>query len=243
MTTAKPTITIAFQSPPESQLTLYNRRLPASQQSPSIPSVFRDAMDIRDAVFVKEQKNVPLVHHIDPGDARSQHWVIYASSPETQSSQSPQPQPVGTVRLAPFPQDPHPEPGGVYEAPGEDAPVEDSRTFFTSPPQEYKIDRATSLHDGKEPYLQIGRLCILEEFRGHKFADVLIQTALKWASENAGVFKRGNLEWKGLVCVHASERAVTTWQRNGFVIDQLMGSWKLTGAKHFGLFLRLKIEK
>jgi GNAT superfamily N-acetyltransferase len=63
----------------------------------------------------------------------------------------------------------------------------------------------------------LGRLSVVEDFRGKKLANILIQTALKWASENPHFSKEGIPEWKGLVYVLAQENAVTTWQRNGFV--------------------------
>lgn len=190
-----------------------------------------------------EQKNVLLPHHIDPDDARSCHWVVYDSPSGQDPNGFSQVQPVGTIRLVPYPQAPHPEPGASYEAPGKDAPVEDSETFFRRPPPEYQVDRATSLHDGKEPYLKLGRLCVVKEFRGKRLADTLIQTALKWASENPQFGrKEGVPEWKGLVCAQAQEKAVTTWQRNGFVIDEEMGSWNAVGVRHYCLFHRLNIK-
>jgi predicted GNAT family N-acyltransferase len=230
---------VAFISPPGDQLCAYNRRLPASQQPPSIPRALCDAMTVRDIVFVKEQKAIPLAHHLDPDDARSYHWVVYAPASELSASGDSQLRPVGTIRLCSYPHDPHPRPGMNYTAPGEDEPVEDSETFFRRPPPEYKVDRATSLYDGKEPYLKLGRLCVVKEFRGKKLSGVLIQAALKWASENPHFSKEGMPEWKGLVCVHAQERAVTTWQRNGFVIDEGMGTWVSTGMNHYGLFHRV----
>ncbi|KAB8298071.1 hypothetical protein EYC80_001837 [Monilinia laxa] len=32
-------------------------------------------------------------------------------------------------------------------------------------------------------------------------------------------------EWRGLVCLHAREKAVETWGRNGFLVDEGMGTW------------------
>jgi predicted GNAT family N-acyltransferase len=199
-------------------------------------------MTVREIVFVKEQKAVTLPHHLDPDDARSCHWVFYAPASEQSLSGDSPLQPIGTIRLVPYPHGPHPERGASYEAPSRYAPVEDSETFFRHPPPKYQVDRATSLHDGKEPYLKLGRLCVVKEFRGKKLGDVLIQAALKWASENPYFGKEGTLEWKGLVCAQAQEKAVTTWQRNGFVIDEEMGSWNTVGIKHYGLFHRVNVK-
>jgi GNAT superfamily N-acetyltransferase len=149
---------------------------------------------------------------------------------------------VGTLRLIPYPHGPHPEPGGNYEAPGEDAPVEASETFFRRPPPEYQVHRATSLHDGKEPYLKLGRLCVIEEFRGRKFANLLVQAALNWASENPHFWKEEVPEWKGLVFAHAQEPAIPLWQKNGFVTDEEVGSCDVVGIRHYGLFQRVNVR-
>jgi len=194
-------------------------------------------MTVREVVFVDEQKNVPLAHHMDPADARSCHWVLYSSS------KTEKPQPIGTIRLIIYPHPPHPEPGSRHEAPGPDDPVEDSGTFFLAPPPPYVLNRATSLHDGKEPYLKLGRLCIIKEFRGKKLADVMIQAALKWAAENANLGESGGLEWKGLVGLHAQEKAVTTWQRNGFVVDEGMETWWEAGLRMYGMFCRVDLGR
>ena len=235
-------LVVAFQAPPGELLCAYNRRIPASQQPTSIPRVLCDAMTVREMVFVQEQKAISLPHHLDPDDARSYHWVIYAPASEDPTSEDSKLHPIGTIRLVPYPHTLHPEPEASYEAPSEDSPVEESELFFRRPPPEYQVDRATSLHDGKEPYLKLGRLCVVKEFRGKKLGDVLIRAALKWAGENPNFEIEGLPEWKGLVCAQAQERAVTTWQRNGFVIDKAMGSWKTVGIKHYGLFHRLDIQ-
>lgn len=240
MSIAKPII--AFHGPPKDILCAYNRNIPSSQQSKSIPLVLRDAMTVREIVFVHENKNVLLPHHLDPDDARSYHWVLYAPVSEEPVSGDAELRPVGTIRLVPYPHGPHPEPGKSYFAPDEDAPVEESETFFRRAPPEYEADRTTSLHDGKEPYLKLGRLCVVKEFRGNKLADVLIQTALEWASENFPFGTTGMPEWKGLVCAQAQEKAVTTWERNGFVIDKEMGTWTTVNVKHYGMFHRINLE-
>ena len=241
MSATKPLV--VFEGPPGDQICAYHRNVHASQQPTVIPPVLRHAMAVREAVFVIEQKNVLLPHHMDPDDARSCHWVAY-EYPEGQSTLGISPiQPIGTIRLVPYPHVPHPVPGASYEAPGEDAPVEGSETFFRRPPPEYRADRATSLHDGQEPYLKLGRLCVIKDRRGKKLGDALIQAALNWASENPHFWRKAGIpEWNGLVCAHAQEKAVTTWQRNGFVIDEEMGSWNTVGVRHYGLFHRVNIK-
>jgi predicted GNAT family N-acyltransferase len=213
----------------------YNLSAPASKQSPTIPATFLDALSVREIVFVNEQKAVHLQHHIDRDDARSYHWVLYSPSNP--------PQPIGTVRLVPFPQHPHAEPGSRFEAPSSDIPVQDGSIPFTKSLPEYKKDRKTDLHDGVEPIIKLGRLCVIKEERGKGYANLLIQAALTWAREHAESFEiEGVPEWKGLVCVHAREEAVSTWARHGFVLDKGMGNWFEAGIRHVGMFYRLDLK-
>jgi hypothetical protein len=46
------------------------------------------------------------------------------------------------------------------------------------------------MRNGKEPYLKLGRLSVIEEFRGNRLANVLIQAGLKWAGERLNFFER-----------------------------------------------------
>lgn len=54
----------------------YDRKRRSSEQPASIPKTFLDAMEVREQVFVEEQK-VPLENEFDSDDARSCHWVSY----------------------------------------------------------------------------------------------------------------------------------------------------------------------
>lgn len=235
---------VAFQPPAGNTLRLFNRTIPASQQSSVIPNVFCDSMSVREAVFVIEMGAVPLVHHTDTDDARSYHWVIYA--PESSDTLlKNEPRPIGTIRLVPYPHHSHPQPGAHLEAPGPDAPSLGSEEVFLAPPPSYTIDRRTRLHDGEELYLKLGRLCVVKEFRGQKLADLLIKTALEWAAEHPefpGIDGIDGKRWKGLVCIHAQEKAATMWQRNGFVIDEELGTWYEAGIMHYGMFCRVDLQ-
>ncbi len=79
-------------------------------------------------MFVAEQ-GVPAEYEFDEDDPRSCHWVVYASvnrvvEPERRDTTTGEvltprrsrtrTQPIGTVRLVPFPHQPHPRHGGVY---------------------------------------------------------------------------------------------------------------------------------
>jgi predicted GNAT family N-acyltransferase len=84
---------ISMLPPPGASIAKYDRTRPSSDQDPSIPSTFCEAMSIREDVFVREQ-GVPFENELDPDDPRSFHWVVYASV-GTSSGASPPP---GTTR-------------------------------------------------------------------------------------------------------------------------------------------------
>lgn len=117
--------------------------------------------------------------------------------------------------------------------------------FFAKDPV-YARDRKTDLHDGVEPYVKLGRLCVVKEERGRRVADSLIQGALDWARENWEEVRKMDEneggEWKGLVCVHAQEGAVKTWARNGFVADERMGTWLEAQIRHVGMWRRVEFD-
>ncbi|KAJ8068585.1 hypothetical protein OCU04_002297 [Sclerotinia nivalis] len=243
----------------------YDRKLPASEQPNNIPKAFLDAMEVREAVFVKEQ-GVPLENEFDSDDARACHWVIYASvnemtEPEVKDDDGnilrrkrsrTTSQPIGTIRLVPFPHPPHPEPGSSYQADAlETAPKSDG----TNPPP-YIVDRATTYHDGIEPYIKLGRLAVIKECRGSGISKLLAGAAMSWAQQNPSYFNPSiatvGMEnvgassteeipvWRGLMCVHAQEQVAPLWAKWGFKIDEGMGTWNEEGIKHVGMFQRVK---
>jgi predicted GNAT family N-acyltransferase len=238
-------------------------------------------MEVREAVFGGEQ-NVPVEFEHDGDDARSVHWVAYASSnrvvqqeklddqgnviqPRKSETRS---QPIGTMRIVPFPHAPHPPPGGRYygdilrkETDADGAPiqtltaVEEARQTAPLP---YGEDRATTLHDGQEPYVKLGRVAVIKEFRGRRIAGMLWAAARQWLEENPEYFNPSVREmgmdmlkageekdiprWKGLVCCHAQETVVKTYERWGFEVDEKMGKWFEEDIPHVGMFLRLDVK-
>ncbi|KAF9878914.1 acetyltransferase [Colletotrichum karsti] len=213
---------VSLLEPPS--LDTFIRGKPHNEQPDSVPQLFRDAMEVREKVFVKEQ-GVPLENEVDADDNRSFHWVTYASinkkiqdevldadgnilEPQRSSTRS---TPIGTIRVVPFPHDPHPRNGGVYwdgklveekvdgdvvkSAEEQKSPVKadgvagaaehvgDERR--SSMPKPYAgPDRATDMHDGIEPYVKLGRLAVDKELRGHRVANLLVTTALAWLKSN-----------------------------------------------------------
>jgi len=262
-TTTMGTPFITFLGP--SNLDDYDPKFSFSQQPETIPKAFLDAMEVREEVFSKEQ-GVPMENECDSDDARACHWVVYASVNTTiQAEQKDEDgnvvvrkqsvtksQPIGTIRLVPFPHPPHPEPGSSYAA---DA-LETDPNRENPPP--YIDDRATTYHDGKEPYIKLGRIAVLKEFRGAGIARLLVSAAMTWIQQNFTYFNPsikgvgmdsmnasniGEIPvWKGLICVHAQTEVAKTWAKWGFKLDEGMGTWMEEGIPHVGMFQRLNLE-
>ncbi|RAL59613.1 hypothetical protein DID88_006472 [Monilinia fructigena] len=267
LSTSTPTLRItpphklSIQLPPRPHVHTWNRYLPSYNQADcsEIP-IFKDACYIREQVFVHEQQVVPLEHHLDPDDARSVHIVVYApddSEPKDvipgDSRESLQSKyiPIGTIRVLPYPDHARTLPNSSIMAPppitNEELPH--SSIFFNLPPSPYKPTTPSALHDVIEPYIRLGRLALLPSYRGRGYANLLIQAALKWAAENPKFSyemlgekeKKSVPEWRGLVCLYAREKAVGTWARNGFLVDEGMGTWWEVGIRHVGMVKRVRV--
>ncbi|KAK1723200.1 acetyltransferase [Colletotrichum acutatum] len=267
------------------RLDAYIRGAPHDEQPATIPKEICDAMEVREAVFVAEQ-GVPAENEFDADDSRACHWVSYASvnkvveqevlddagnvvRPRRSSTRS---TPIGTIRLVPFPHAPHPKNGGVYwdgvlkEDPAvaaDAAPNGEKKVVADKESSEsasiFAPDRATALHDGREPYVKLGRLAVVKEFRGHRIARLLVTTALAWLRAHPSYFdpsiKEMGLEaigatsaeevpkWRGLVCVHSQAAVVGAWEKFGFRVDEEMGTWWEEGIEHKGMFMRLDVEE
>ncbi|CAK7233487.1 hypothetical protein SEUCBS140593_008619 [Sporothrix eucalyptigena] len=247
-----------------------------------IDKTFLDAMKVRHSVFIVEQK-VPLECELDEDDPRSCHWVAHMSDGGANTSAMSQ-QAVGTIRVVPYPQVPHPVPGAAYTIAngvnvikgrwvikaeagkdGETSKVPPPPPTYTTPQSQLEFvpaspdavedegeDRATSLHDGKEPYVKLGRIAVLSYFRGFRLGQYLVQTTLDWIKANPTFFDEHDPEaaaataktkFNGLVCVHAQVHALRFYTRLGFVVDEGMGTWWEEGIPHIGMFLRLDLNK
>ena len=239
---ASPTIKVFFQPPTD--LANYDRTLPATSQHPGIPHPFLDCMAVRESVFVHGQ-NIPIELEADSDDCRCHHWVAYASSDDGSA-----PVPVGTVRIVPYPQEEHPEPGGHY-----DLPENITKNRLEPEPRPWIVDRPTSLHNGREPYLKLGRMAVVAEYRKYGVARKLVDAALDWAAANGKhVFSQPGAKndagevlddemtvWNGLVCAHAQCSVEGFWAKMGFTVDEKMGMWHEAGIPHVGMFKRLKV--
>ena len=179
------------------------------------PRLFRDALVVRDAVFLVEQKCNPALE-IDFDDGISWHWVIYAEN--SQGSKVP----AATIRLVP----------AQAHADADDEKAVVGPNYAGS-----------ILWDQKEPYTKIGRLSTLKEFRGRGYGRVLVEVALVYAGKNGGAMVKDKElgAWNGLVFVHA-QRYLEGWYRGlGFETDKGMGLWWEDGIEHVAMWKRVDL--
>ena len=183
---------------------------------PSAPQAFQDAVSVRSLVFVVEQKCQEGIE-VDEDDQISWHWIIYA----TLSTGTPE-IPAATIRLIP----------------AQTQPVADDKKAVDGPNH-----AASTLWDHKEPYVTIGRLSTLEEFRGRGYARVLVEAAAKYAEENPSMMVKDKElgPWRGLVMIHAQIRLENWYATMGFVKDDAMGTWWEDGLEHVGCWRRMNV--
>jgi predicted GNAT family N-acyltransferase len=201
---------VAFLPPPSVALANYSRTSPPDQQPPNVPQTFKEAMEVREEVFVKQQ-GVPLENELDEDDPRSFHWVAYASvgtagtsSPasmaptdnaganvvdasskeERRKSESTATRvPVGTIRLVPPPHAPHPVLGGS-EHRRASVEIKDNGSENPSTTTTVRSDSQHSPTTPNEPYIKLGRLAVVPAYRGLRLSRLLINAALNWAKSH-----------------------------------------------------------
>jgi predicted GNAT family N-acyltransferase len=228
--------------PPRGDLAEYDNTRPYNKQTAPIPQIFRDAMSVREEVY--GEQGVPLEAEFDADDARSWHWVVYASVASTassppkdmrtdtptnsadearRSSASGTRLPVGTIRLIPGPHAPNPY---LANSEGKSA---DKHADASPPP-----GTESPHEEPEEPYVKLGRLAVLGPYRKLGLAKLLINTALDYAAKNhediyeppsATTMEMASLRrdsvpeamaWNGLVMIHAQASLKTLWERYGF---------------------------
>ncbi|KAI9652201.1 MAG: hypothetical protein M1829_001810, partial [Trizodia sp. TS-e1964] len=239
---------VEFLRPPGDLIspTNYTRTiLPTQQPSALIPQVFKDAMEVRAAVFVTEQ-HVPLDAELDAQDARAFHWVVYASvgtktSLNGRKGSETRSLPVGTIRLVPPP------------------PIEPAES--TSDEPYITLGRLAVL----QPYRRLGLGALLVRSalewaaahareirpepsgarREEALADQRRRSGGIYAAANAAFYvslagEGVRRAWEGLVRVHAQRDAEVVWRRYGFVRDE-QEPWPEEGIWHVGMWTRLKL--
>lgn len=226
--------------PPKGDVDGWDRTKPWNQQAAhNIPLVFKDAMSVREEVF--GEQGVPLEAEFDEDDARSWHWVVYASvgtssaSPPKsmltrsdsgntpaddarRASATAQRLPVGTMRLIPPPHGPNKYIDNNLEDKHSDA----------DPPATSATDHIT------EPYVKLGRLSVLAPYRKLNLGKLLINSVLDFAAQQPdaiyvppspttrelaalqGPNAARPLAWQGLVMIHAQVQLKHMWEKHGF---------------------------
>jgi predicted GNAT family N-acyltransferase len=225
-------------APPKDKLDGYNNAIPCSQQTINVPPLFRDAMLVREEVY--GEQGIPLESEFDEDDARSWHWIAYASvastsmppkymrsdSPNTpaedarRASASASRMPVATIRLIPPPHGPN-----KYLA---DTSKADKHTDADPPSEELDTAHPT------EPYVKLGRLATLKAYRGLGLAGLLITAVFDFAKMNPDTIykppsatateraqikdhgKDHQLAWEGLIMIHAQANLKKMWEKHGF---------------------------
>lgn len=225
--------------PPKGDLDGWDKTKPWNQQTANnIPLIFKDAMAVREEVF--GEQGVPLEAEFDEDDARSWHWVAYASvgtTPSTppkgslarsdsgntpaddarRASATAQRTPAGTLRLIPPPHGPN-----KYKL---TKPV-------AHPDDDTPITERMSHTD--EPYIKLGRLSVVGVFRNNNVARMLLHAAIKFAAEQPELLyippspttrelvalnspnSTRPLSWQGLVFIHAQLQLVPMWRKLGY---------------------------
>jgi len=267
---------ISMLPPPGAIIAKYDTTRPSSDQDPSIPSTFCEAMSIREAVFVREQ-NVPLENELDSDDARSFHWVVYASV-GTSSGVSPLPGTtrhrknsstssgkglmddegrrksestasrvaVGCIRIVPPPHPPHPIEDTSLRSPA-----------HVSDPNSHRQLQSQG-HAPEEPYIKLGRLATLPQFRSMGLSRLLFKAALEYVASHPNEIsppsspaelEKAKLEgrpeaipWQGLVMVHSQKQVEGLWEKYGFKRDEQLGVWDEEGIEHVGMWRRIAVK-
>jgi predicted GNAT family N-acyltransferase len=204
-----------------------------------VPQNFIDAMQVREEVYVREQK-IPLENELDEDDARSFHWVVYASIPAkaatttnggVRRTSTSTKIPIGTIRLVPPPHPPH-----AHTAEGKP-----------------HANGNGNGNEGGEAYIKLGRLAVIKEFRKAGISKLLIETALAFAREHPyevgpqmdlseALHKGIAMNFKGLVLVHSQVGVVKVWKRYGFEVDEGLGKWMEEGIEHVGMWKRVDVS-
>jgi predicted GNAT family N-acyltransferase len=227
-------------------------------QADDLPQIFKDAMAVREAVYVDEQ-GVPLAVELDEDDPRSFHFVQYISVAQRharsftppgetleqefrrRSTPSAVRTPAATIRLIPPPHAPNPY-------------------------KKKHPDGATEEHHVTEPYIKLGRLSTLRAFRGLGMSHQLIREALDFASANPDQIlpakpystRTGSIKekeeakgWQGLAMVHAQASVKGLWEKHGFseCLLRADGSvevpeeehWDEEGIEHMAMWRRIPL--
>lgn len=203
-------------------------------------------MSVREEVY--GEQGVPLEAEFDEDDARSWHWVVYASVASTASSPpkhmraegsttkeedtrrasaSAARLPVGTLRLIPPPHGPNKYRENTDKHPDADPPR--------------GADVSSEKKHPTEPYVKLGRLAVLAPYRKLGLAKLLINTAVDYAAKHPetiyqppspttmelanlrGQATQDAVMWQGLLMIHAQANLKSYWEKHFGFKEQLVG--------------------
>ncbi|KAI1608457.1 GNAT family acetyltransferase [Exophiala viscosa] len=88
----------------------------------------------------------------------------------------------------------------------------------------------------EEPYVKLGRVATMPEFRRRGLTRMLSEAAFRWLVANREQVGGG---WKDLVLTHAQVDVEKMYGRMGFVTDDKLGRWDEEGIEHLGMWKRL----
>ncbi|RMZ86544.1 hypothetical protein DV736_g6228, partial [Chaetothyriales sp. CBS 134916] len=124
--------------------------------------------------------------------------------------------PVSVIRIVPPPHGPHPN-GDLDSNEAEGVAAEE-----------------------EPPYLKLGRVATMKEWRGKGLSRRLIEEAFGWLRKHGrGEIGQG---WKGDVLCHAQVAAEKVYERVGFRTDDRLGRWVEEGIEHLGMWRRIEVD-
>lgn len=249
---------IFIRIPPPGPLVQQIRKSTSISRGSSVPTdnrlLLSAALSVRFSVFVHEQR-CSAENEVDADDARSWHWVAFAT-PKDHLSKSVN----GSLEMMEIENRNY----GTREATGDGivAAAAIRLVPVSSPVASLDGDGShkeqvegprhgpTTMWDGQEPYIKLGRLATLTSHRGLSLGSRLVAMALEWADTHREILRRTEVVdeekregtgdgWDGLILVHAQKGVQGFWTKVGFCKDEGMGEWWEEGIKHVGMWKRL----
>jgi predicted GNAT family N-acyltransferase len=92
----------------------------------------------------------------------------------------------------------------------------------------------------EEPYVKLGRVATLKEYRGKGLSRLLSSTAFTWLSKNSEAAGKG---WTGGILVHGQVDVEKMYQRLGFETDDKLGRWYEEGIEHVGMWKKIDLGR
>lgn len=251
------TMFVAMLSPQGDALKEYDNTKSHSKQRIPLPQTLHDIMSVRENVY--GDQGVPVSAEFDEDDARSWHWVNYASVAATSSPSPPSIRPTGLSQRE--------EDERRSSATAQSVGVSTVRLV---PPPHHPSTYNPNLQLPAEPYIKLGRLAVRQEFRDMGLSRLVVDAALKWAAKNPnsilpppppmtmeaanqlGTAGQDIDGWKGVTLVHSQLKTKKLWAGLGFteeLHDEQGGvqipaqdHWDEEGIEHLAMWKRVKVD-